>query len=177
MQDIPLLLGDALLLFFPAYVANAVPVLLGGGTPIDLGRGFIDGRPIFGRNKTVRGFLSGIAVGSLAGTALFACLPAWPAQRAALRALLLSLGAMIGDLCGSFVKRRLGRSPGSPLFPLDQLGFVIGATALLAPVYLPPIETIGTILVVTPPIHMATNKLACLLGVRSRSSPRACTGR
>jgi CDP-diglyceride synthetase len=32
----------------PAYAANASPVVFGGGKPIDGGRKFFDGRPIFG---------------------------------------------------------------------------------------------------------------------------------
>jgi len=40
--------GEAIWFFLPAYFANATPVVLGGGTPIDLGRNFLDGRRILG---------------------------------------------------------------------------------------------------------------------------------
>ncbi|HQL60331.1 MAG TPA: CDP-archaeol synthase, partial [Methanoculleus sp.] len=40
----------------PAYVPNSAAALFGGGTPIDSGRTFGDGRRIFGDGKTYRGF-------------------------------------------------------------------------------------------------------------------------
>ncbi|MHA1713397.1 MAG: CDP-archaeol synthase, partial [Candidatus Ranarchaeia archaeon] len=67
MQPIPLppilyilaVLGLVLYYIFPAYVANAIPVLAGGGLPIDLGKNFIDGQRILGDGKTYRGFAAG----------------------------------------------------------------------------------------------------------------------
>ena len=48
---------------FPAYVANAVPVLFGkGARPIDFNKS-INGKRILGDNKTIRGTLSGIIAG------------------------------------------------------------------------------------------------------------------
>ena len=58
---------EVLYFIFPAYCANAAPVIFGGGFPIDGGRVFRDGRPIFGLHKTVRGFLAGLAIGTLVG--------------------------------------------------------------------------------------------------------------
>jgi hypothetical protein len=42
-----------------------VPVVAGGGYPIDFGRKFFDGKPIFGKNKTLRGFFSGLIIGTM----------------------------------------------------------------------------------------------------------------
>ncbi|MEM2192310.1 MAG: CDP-archaeol synthase [Candidatus Hadarchaeales archaeon] len=61
------ILAVAVWFILPAYVANATPVVLGGGRPIDGGRKFIDGRPIFGPGKTIRGFIAGLIAGSLVG--------------------------------------------------------------------------------------------------------------
>ena len=63
-MEIAQLVIEALKFIFPAYCANAVPVIVGGGLQIDLGRNFFDGKPIFGKNKTFRGFLVGLAVGT-----------------------------------------------------------------------------------------------------------------
>ncbi|MFA7152528.1 MAG: CDP-archaeol synthase, partial [Methanoregulaceae archaeon] len=41
-------LVSALWIMLPAYVPNSVAAATGGGTPIDLGRNFSDGRRIFG---------------------------------------------------------------------------------------------------------------------------------
>lgn len=62
-----------LFFIFPAYVANAMPVVLGGGTPIDLGRKLSDGKPIFGSHKTIRGFIAGVTSGTLVGLAQEFC--------------------------------------------------------------------------------------------------------
>ncbi|MFA5869687.1 MAG: CDP-archaeol synthase, partial [Candidatus Bathyarchaeia archaeon] len=51
-------------LFLPAYFANAAPVLLHGGGPLDGGRNWGDGKRMLGDHKTVWGTLSGVAVGS-----------------------------------------------------------------------------------------------------------------
>ena len=58
---------EALYLIFPAYCTNAIPVIFGGGPPIDCGKKFFDGKPIFGPHKTLRGFVIGLAVGTLIG--------------------------------------------------------------------------------------------------------------
>ena len=57
----------ALYYIFPAYCANGAPVLFGGGKPIDGGKMFRDGKPIFGPHKTIRGFIFGILIGTFVG--------------------------------------------------------------------------------------------------------------
>jgi len=60
--------GCAMWFIFPAYCANAAPVIFGGGPPVDFGKIFLDGKPILGSHKTLRGFLSGLLVGTLVGS-------------------------------------------------------------------------------------------------------------
>ncbi len=148
---------------FPVYCANAVPVLAGGGSPLDSGRSFRDGRPIFGRNKTVRGFIAGLLVGigvGLAESFLFG----FPL----LFGFAVSLGALVGDLCGAFVKRRLGIAPGGLLPVVDQLDFVLGALLFALPLSLPFLgwEVVVAVLLITPPIHLLTNFVAYKLGLK-----------
>jgi len=156
----------ALYFIFPAYCANAAPVIFGGGHPIDAGKVFIDGKPIFGSHKTVRGFFAGLIVGTLVGFAQYAVYPLY--QSNLLLGFVLSLGALTGDLLDSFVKRRLGFPPGASFPILDQLDFVVGALlfSLMVPP-LPPLNLILIIIVITPPIHLLTNVLAFLLGFKS----------
>ena len=66
-MDIATLIIEALKFIFPAYCANAAPVLAGGGTPMDFGKNFLDGKRIFGSNKTFRGFFFGLAIGIFVG--------------------------------------------------------------------------------------------------------------
>ena len=66
-MEIATLIIEALKFIFPAYCANAVPVLAGGGTKMDFGKNFFDGKRLFGNNKTFRGFFFGWAVGAAVG--------------------------------------------------------------------------------------------------------------
>ena len=63
---------QALWLILPAYVANASAVLVGGGTPIDFGKLWKDGKRIFGDGKTWQGLFAGGFVGMTAGFGLAA---------------------------------------------------------------------------------------------------------
>ena len=56
-------IAAALWFIFPAYCANAAPVIFGGGKPMDFGKKFFDGKPFLGAHKTFRGFLAGTIVG------------------------------------------------------------------------------------------------------------------
>ena len=80
--------------------------------PLDGGLRFVDGRPLLGASKTVRG-----AVAAIAATALGAPLLGLPIAVGAL----LGAGAMLGDAAASFVKRRLGTAPSSRATGLDQI--------------------------------------------------------
>jgi CDP-2,3-bis-(O-geranylgeranyl)-sn-glycerol synthase len=82
-------------------------------------------------------------------------------------ACLLSLGALLGDLLGSFIKRRIGIERGGAAPVLDQLGFVCLAMLLAWPFYLPGWQEILTVLIITPPIHLATNFAGYKLGMKS----------
>jgi CDP-2,3-bis-(O-geranylgeranyl)-sn-glycerol synthase len=162
-MDIATLIIEAIKFIFPAYCANAVPVLAGGGTPMDLGKMFIDGKPIFGKHKTFRGFFFGLAVGTGVGL-LESMIFNYPL----LFGLLLSLGALIGDLTGAFVKRRLDIAPGGLLPVIDQVDFVVGAVLFSLPLSLPFFpELVLTALIVTPPVHLLTNFGAYKLGLKS----------
>lgn len=146
----------------PAYVANAMPVLFGGGHPIDFGRSFFDGERIFGINKTMKGFLSGILFGSFVSFIEELLLM----RELILLGILASLGSLLGDLLGSFIKRRLKLDPGSSLPLIDQLDFILGALIITYPIYHFSNGMILLILLITPPIHIAGNSIAYLLKLR-----------
>ncbi|MDE2375947.1 CDP-archaeol synthase [Bradyrhizobium sp.] len=99
-------------------VANGMPViakrLLGErlARPLDGGATFVDGRPLFGASKTLRGFVSAVAAASLAAPLLGLT----PGTGFAIGA-----GAMAGDLLSSFIKRRLGFALSSRATGLDQI--------------------------------------------------------
>jgi len=158
----------------PAYLPNSVAVVVGGGPPIDGGRCF-RGERLLGDGKTWRGAVGGALAGSLLAALLDRVgsrLPVAVPRFGVRPALALPAGAMVGDAAGSFLKRRLGRRRGAPAPVLDQLGFVVGALGvarLLAPdwvrVTFTPAVTVAA-LVVTPALHLGTNALAYLLGLK-----------
>jgi CDP-2,3-bis-(O-geranylgeranyl)-sn-glycerol synthase len=160
-MDIVTLIIGAMKFIFPAYCANAVPVIAGGGKPMDFGKNFFDGKRVFGNNKTYRGFFFGLAVGIAVG--LVECfLFGYPI----LFSVLSPLGALLGDLTAAFLKRRLGIAPGG-LFPVvDQVDFVVGALLFSLPLAIVSWELAVAVLIITPPIHLVTNFVAYKLGLK-----------
>ena len=157
MKDMPITMAEvayALYFIFPAYCANAAPVIFGGGPPIDAGRTFLDGRPILGPRKTFRGFFVGLAIGTLVGFLQGFLPPLNGFQNNHLIGFMLSLGALVGDLTESFVKRRLGFPPGASFPVADQLDFIAGALLFSLLVSPPPLPVALITVVITPPLHL-----------------------
>jgi CDP-2,3-bis-(O-geranylgeranyl)-sn-glycerol synthase len=161
-MDVVMLAVEALKLIFPAYCANAAPVLAGGGSPMDFGKNFTDGRRIFGKNKTFRGFFFGLAIGVLVGLTEY-FLFGYPI----LFSVLSALGALLGDLTGAFVKRRLDIAPGGLLPIVDQIDFVVGAIVFSLPLSIISLELAVAMLIITPPIHLLTNYAAYKLKLKN----------
>ena len=184
------------LFILPAYFANSVPVLFGGGAPIDAGRKWGDGRRLFGEGKTVRGFFSGVlagaAVGAVegmflaggnwdiyqgagalagsaaaAGGALAASAAGSPATYV-LAGFLLGCGTMAGDLLGSFIKRRQGLSRGKPSLVMDQLLFFALAVLFAYPLAhgLLTLQAVLFLAVLTYIVHVGANVLANRVGLK-----------
>jgi CDP-2,3-bis-(O-geranylgeranyl)-sn-glycerol synthase len=162
-MEIVKLVAEALKFIFPAYCANAIPVLAGGGLPIDLGRKMRDGKPIFGKNKTLRGFFAGLVIGTLVGL-VESIVFSYPVPFG----LVTTLGALVGDLAGAFLKRRVNIPPGG-LFPVvDQLDFIVGALVFSLPSFPGMLswELAVPVLIITPPIHFLMNYAAYKLGLK-----------
>ena len=149
---------ETIYIYFPAYIANATPVVMTGGGPLDRGKNFVDGEPLFGDHKTVRGTFSGLAAGILVGYL----------QGRFTRGILLSFGAILGDLVVSFIKRRLKLKPGA-MFPIaDQMSFIVLAVILVSIVPpAPTLDRVGAILLATLPIHYLSNVVAWMLKLKS----------
>jgi hypothetical protein len=99
-------------------LANGSPVVakfvLGRhfSTPLDRGAKFIDGKPLLGPSKAIRGLLIAIVV-TAAGAPLLGL--------GIEIGLLVGAAAMAGDLLSSFVKRRLGLPASGRATGLDQI--------------------------------------------------------
>lgn len=162
----------------PAYLPNNVAVVVGGGPPIDGGRTWRGAR-LLGDGKTWRGLAGGTLAGLLVAVGLSAVEPAasaavgLPLPTFPLAAVVsLPAGAMLGDVAGSFLKRRAGRARGAAVPLLDQLDFAAGAVvlaALVAPAWTLATFTLPVLVavaVLTPALHLVTNGAAYLLGLK-----------
>jgi len=128
--------------------------------PVDGNRLCLDGHPIFGRNKTIRGLLA-----ATAGGTFFAPLLGIPWLAGAAAGLL----AMIGDLFSSFCKRRVDIDSGQSVFLLDQL-FESLLPLLLFNLFL-PLTALQNIIVLTLFILIAYTSSRIWLHITERPLP------
>ena len=164
-----------ILYVLPSYFANSIPVVLGGGMPVDRKKKFSDGRRILGDGKTVRGFFAGIFAGVLVGAVEGFALPGTAfdiyggsPSTYVIAGFLLGLGTMLGDLLGSFIKRRQDIAPGKPSLVMDQLLFFVGALLFSYPLasQLLTIEGVLFLAVLTYFVHVGANVIANRLGLK-----------
>jgi CDP-2,3-bis-(O-geranylgeranyl)-sn-glycerol synthase len=162
-----------LFVFLPAFVANAAPVVaknLPGLQSLN--------RPIYatymGKNKTWRGFLSGLiaavatamllhTIGSLPYVG-FVALHHYSLAVSAFAGFLLGCGAIGGDMAESWVKRRLGIKPGNALPYWDGVDYVLGAILLLSPLYRPSLAGFVALLLIGPLASLIANTVAYSVG-------------
>lgn len=167
------LAAKAVWLMLPAYIANPTAVVFGGGTPIDFGKNWRDGRRIFGNGKTFRGLLGGTACGIMTGLIQMQFSPAWAPGSFTLTVIItLSFGALLGDIVKSFFKRRLGLERGAKFPLVDQLDFVAGAwvlTYIFSPQWFSDNFTfwiIITVILLTPILHRITNIIGYIVKLK-----------
>ncbi len=90
------------------------------------------------------------------------------------RIMLASYGATIGDLFGSFLKRRFNIESGAPFWVVDQLDFVLMALLFVSiPGFispqlflLPDIYIIIFLIILTPAISVIANTVAYVIGLK-----------
>lgn len=92
-----------------------------------------------------------------------------------IRIILASYGAVIGDLLGSFLKRRFDIKSGAPFWIIDQLDFALFAILLVAiPGFifpnlflLPDLFILVFMIILTPAVSIIANTVAYLVGMKS----------
>lgn len=161
-------------------VANASPVLSKGSHPIDHGRLYRDGNRLFGDGKTYEGLVTGLIAGSSVAV-IESTFTSYPIEWA-ITGSFMAAGALLGDLFGAFIKRRLGMKRGAPAPLLDQLDFVLGAylfgiminfvltgqASVFGDTLDPALQLriVETSLYLIPALHVATNVGAYVLGLK-----------
>ena len=135
-----IIIAQAFWLIIPAYIANASAVLVGGGTPIDFGKNWKDGKRILGDGKTWRGLIIGTLFGMIGGFGLSVAAKYIAMTEFAFVGISdfygfplmipivfsICFGALLGDIIESFFKRRIDRKRGENWIPFDQLDFILG---------------------------------------------------
>lgn len=164
-------------IILPIYTSNGAPVIASKimnklnikRHPIDRGKIFIDGRRIFGDNKTWEGLLVGIITGFMTGVIqmFFNSLESMQLLYIT-RGTVMGLSAMIGDLLGAFIKRRLGLKSGEPLPILDQTTFFVIAIIVSVSLKLISITFFQFLylLALTIVLHILTNYIAYKLKLK-----------
>ena len=176
MAPFPFFLLQCFFYILPAYFANMAPVIMkdtfkSWAVPID--RMF--GKEVFGSHKTWRGLIFGVFFASVI-TYLQSVLSRYPPFKSLLFfdysawllfSILMGLGALLGDMGESAIKRRLKLVPGARFVPWDQLDFVIGAMLLSSVVFVPSAAAIITVAIMTFVLDIAVNHIAFYLKIRS----------
>lgn len=167
-----------LYIILPGIGTNMAPVFVRRvfkklAVPIDFNKK-IKGKPIFGKNKTYRGFIFAILVAILIAYIQYV-LYSYPFFRELslidysdwlVFGFLIGFGVMFGDLIGSFFKRRLGIKPGKPFPPVDQIDAAIGGLLFILFVYIPPLNVIITVILLSFVMSVAIHFLGYYLGLR-----------
>ncbi len=163
--------------------------------PIDGGRVWKDGRRVLGNGKTIRGFIGGIFCGIIVSVAIlllanqisfsFSFMPSY--ERGFLYTILeplgvtfwtnkvllglitgflLGSGSLIGDLTGSFIKRRHGLQRGESFPLMDQLGFLFMALIFIYPVIPWPFHWLIFLIPITLTLHIFLNLGSYFIGLQ-----------
>ncbi|MFH1641661.1 MAG: CDP-2,3-bis-(O-geranylgeranyl)-sn-glycerol synthase [Nanoarchaeota archaeon] len=169
---------QCLYLMLPAYCGNMAPVIVKNyfnflKIPIDFNK-TLNGKPIFGKNKTYRGLIFGILVAviisylqfQLTGIDFFRKLSFVDYSDWLAIGIFMGLGALLGDLIESFFKRRFGIKSGSPWIPWDQLDFVVGSIIFISIVYHPTLTIILTIISLSFFLHIVFSNIGYYLKLK-----------
>ncbi len=169
MVELFILVLQALWFIFPAYAANAAPLLVKGRRSLDFGKKLGKYR-LLGDGKTWEGTIGGIIAGIIVGLLQMnarSFLPNLGLFEFTLPVImLLSAGAILGDISGAFIKRRLGIPRGYPAPVLDQLDFLAGALVAAGAAMAISLSTAAVLVVLTPIVHVATNRVSFWLKMK-----------
>lgn len=161
----------------PMGFANIAPVLVRDhaaflAVPVDR---FLGGRGFFGSHKTVRGILAAVLFGFVAfwwqrlvsETAWAAALGFFPYKQMSLWfGFFAGLGAILGDLFRSALKRRSGVRPGGRFLPFDQIDYILGGVVCTIPFFQPTLHILLVTLLVGFVLHAATSGIGYALGMK-----------
>jgi len=150
---------------FLLIVANGAPIIAHDilherwSSPIDGGKTWYDGRPLFGPMKTVRGVLAACVATGYAAL-LVGC--------SGLIGVGIGLCAMGGDLASSFIKRRCGIPSSESVLGLDQSLEALVPTVVFWEAFAWHIEEIVTIVLAFLVLEIGLSRILYCLHLRNR---------
>ena len=171
------LILQTLWLLLPAGIANMAPVIFKWvpflNHPVDFNK-TLSGKPIFGKNKTFRGFFFGTlsAIATVLIQAHFApqvgdiSIIDYSTINPYLLGFLLGFGALLGDIIESFFKRRTSIAPGKSWVGFDQLDWIIGSLFLASFYISIPWQYILSSLIIFGLLHPTANLLGYYLKLK-----------
>lgn len=167
----------------PAYFANMAPVIFDKlrflknfNRPIDGGRK-MNGHDLFGRHKTWRGLMAAVVFSLLIcfiqswlfGFEYFRLISSFDYRRwwmMTVFGVLAGLGAILGDLGKSFLKRRLGIAAGKSWPVFDQLDFIAGFFLFTFWLVWPGWPLFLMVFLLTAILHPLTNVVSYLFKIK-----------
>ena len=166
-------------LMLPAYFANMSPVIFKKinflDYPVDFNKK-INGQPIFGKNKTFRGFFFGVIFAILIAYLQFLLYNADFFNKLSfadynswlLFGFLMGFGALAGDLVKSFFKRRVNIKPGSKFIPFDQIDFPVGSLLFTSLLFGLTLNIYIVALLVSVALDVTVNHVSFYLKIRNK---------
>lgn len=169
--------------FFPAGCANVTPILAAKmpflsnlGYPVD-GYKRIGNVRILGDHKTWRGVITGVIIGTLVSVAqahvvskypgFFPFIPvAYRFQNPLFMGLLLSFGALCGDIVKSYFKRQFSIASGKSWLGFDQIDYVLGGVLFSLFYILYPLQVYAVIIIEWVIIHVVASGIGYILSLK-----------
>jgi predicted CDP-diglyceride synthetase/phosphatidate cytidylyltransferase len=146
-------------------IANGAPILIqwllndSFNLAVDFAQKLPDNNQLFGPSKTWRGILAAL----LATTAA-----AWLLNHSPETGLLVAIYAIVGDLCSSFIKRRLSMKPGSMAPLLDQVPESLFPAFMLKEVFNLDISAVILLVLIFIIIELLLSHILYKYGVRKK---------
>lgn len=162
----------AALLFLPAGISNMapifvkkIPIINTWSYPIDFYKSF-RGVRVLGDHKTIRGFVSGVIFGAVIGYINYKLLLIhfklnnFTIENYILFAIVISLGALVGDSVKSFFKRQFKIQSGKAWFPFDQIDYIVGGLLFGSIIFRFALLQLSAVFL----IYFIGHLLACIIG-------------
>ena len=167
---------EIFLIFLPAFIGNALPVVAKNIPGI---RRF--SRPIsptfLWKNKTYRGLIAGVLWGIVCGIFLTALVHSGLVMNLARLSSfyrnfwngvffgsVLSFWALVWDMIKSFVKRRVGKKPGAMFQPWDGIDYILASIIVMLPWIFLSWPEIFFLLIIGPLLSLTFNTIAYSIG-------------